>query len=125
MIATDAQGIVVMAGSNLPTEWNGIVLTLHELTDEQQAVFDALPARVGTLFDGEVFTAIPLPTPSNNENIATQILAIEVAQPITQRSIRELMLAIGQAFPAAQSSVFYKKAAAQEGSVSALRDQLT
>jgi hypothetical protein len=52
------------------------------------------------------------------------IVAIEQAEPVTQRALRELMLVIGQAYPAAQSSVFYTKAAAQEAEIVPLRAKL-
>lgn len=62
MIATDPNGVVVLVGESLPIEWNGMELTLHELSEAQQAAFTALPAdRGGTTFDGHTFTAFPAP----------------------------------------------------------------
>jgi len=68
--------------------------------------------------------ALQANAPTPQQQAILQIQQIEEAQPITQRAIRELMLAIGQAFPAAQASVFYQKAAAQEQQVAALRAKL-
>ena len=120
MIATDKNNVVVLVGSQLPNEFNGAALNLHETTPEQEAAYYALGAKSGATFDGSAFEVLPTPPAPITEKIA----ALEQAQPITQRSIRELMLAIGAAFPAAQASVFYKKAAAQEAEISSLRAQI-
>lgn len=66
MIATDKTGKVLLVGDALPTELNGVALTLHELTDKQQGAFAALPDdRSGTVFDGHGFTAlVPEPAPA-------------------------------------------------------------
>jgi len=61
MIATDEKNNVVLIGSSLPNELNGIALTLHETTPEQDAAYYALKERAGTKFNGSTFTEIPLP----------------------------------------------------------------
>ena len=61
MIATDENNNVVLVGSSLPTELNGVALTLHETTPEQNAAYYALKERAGTKFNGFTFTEIPLP----------------------------------------------------------------
>ena len=61
MIATDENNNVVLIGSSLPTELNGVALTLHEMTPEQNAAYYALKERAGTKFNGFTFTEIPLP----------------------------------------------------------------
>jgi hypothetical protein len=71
-------------------------------------------------------------TPRSDEDLAARekaktaqaIVAVESAQPITQRALRELMIAIGAAMPAAQESLFYKRAVEQEAQVAALRVKL-
>jgi Spy/CpxP family protein refolding chaperone len=58
-IATDNTNTVRLVGDELPTEWNGLTLTIHSLTEEQEAQYKALrDDRASTQFDGEVFTAI-------------------------------------------------------------------
>ena len=61
MIATDKNNNVVLVGSSLPTELNGVALTLHETTPKQDADYYALGLRAGTTFDGQNFKLIPLP----------------------------------------------------------------
>jgi hypothetical protein len=56
--------------------------------------------------------------------VINQIATLENSNPVTQRAIRELMLAIGQAYPQAQASVFYQKALQQEAAIQQLRSQL-
>lgn len=88
------------------------------LSTGEQVLVDLTPEEVA---DAQARTAAET---TGNPAIVKQIALVETAQPITQRSIRELMLAIGQAFPEAQASVFYQKAAAQEVQVATLRSQL-
>lgn len=78
----------------------------------------ATPDHVAIKAEAKAIAADP------NTPVRRQISALEAAQPVTQRALRELMLAIGQAFPAAQASVFYSKAAQQEAAVAALRAKL-
>ena len=58
-IATDNTGTVRLVGDSLPSEWNGIILTLHTLSAEQAQAYSALRAnRVSTMYSGGVFTAV-------------------------------------------------------------------
>lgn len=59
-IATTGAGNVVLVGSgDLPTDWNGQTLTVHELTEEQEVQYNALRQdRSETMFDGTEFTAV-------------------------------------------------------------------
>ena len=57
-VATN-EGKVVLSGSCLPTDWNGLTLTVYTLTADQEAAFSALRAdRKETHFDGVTFTAV-------------------------------------------------------------------
>ena len=49
-------GKVVLAGNGLPTEWNGSILTVFDLTDEQAKAYADLPERKVTRFDGIAFS---------------------------------------------------------------------
>jgi hypothetical protein len=61
-IATDETGLVRLTGNKLPTEWNGLKLTVHALTDEQEAAYKALPERNGgATFENGQFKALPAP----------------------------------------------------------------
>ena len=78
MIATDEKNNVVLVGSSLPTELNGVKLTLHKTTPEQDATYYALKERAGTKFDGSMFIEIPLlpiPEPIPALTLVEQILA--------------------------------------------------
>lgn len=67
-LATDALGKVWLVGSALPTEWNGIALTIWTLTPGQEDALAALPeVRAGIMFDGTTFTVVALPPPSPEE----------------------------------------------------------
>lgn len=67
-IGIDVGGKVCLVGQCLPTDWNGIVLTVRPLTPEQEAAYLALPTpRAGAMFDGNVFTVIPVPPPTPEE----------------------------------------------------------
>lgn len=60
-------------------------------------------------------------TPTAADKAKRDIADIERGEPITQRALREAVLALGAANPAVQDSVFYKRAAAQEARIAALR----
>jgi flagellar hook-length control protein FliK len=66
---------------------------------------------------------IDAPDPSKPD-VKKEIASIELAQPVTQRELREMILAMGQAFPAAQASQFYQKAKAQDDQIAALRSEI-
>ena len=58
-IATDANGKVWFVGQGLASEINGIPLTLHTLTQEQEAAYSSLRAdREYATFDGAQFVAV-------------------------------------------------------------------
>ena len=61
----------------------------------------------------------PVPTAEVKQQ---EIVAVEQANPITHRAMRELILAIGAAYPQAQSTMFYQKALAADTAVWAIKD---
>lgn len=65
-IATNSANkvLLVSEGGPLPSELNGEVLTIRNVTKEQFALYKSLPNRSGTTFDGNTFSAIPIPPPS-------------------------------------------------------------
>jgi hypothetical protein len=78
-IGTDSGGKVWLVGDALPSELNGIALTVTQLTQAQEAAYLALPtARAGVLFDGAAFTVIPVPPPSA-EDLRAAVDATEAA----------------------------------------------
>lgn len=60
----------------------------------------------------------PEPTP------AEKIVRIERENPITHRALRELILTIGEEFPAGKETVFYKRAYEVEMAIRAERAKL-
>ena len=52
------------------------------------------------------------------------IKTLEVENPITHRALRELILTIGEAFPAGKETVFYKRVLQTELAIRAEREKL-
>ena len=65
----------------------------------------------------------PAHVPSAAEIKLQEIVAIEQANPITHRALRELILAIGSVYPQAQGAVFYQKALAADTAVQVIKDR--
>ena len=87
-IAIDAGGKVWMTGQSVPTELNGIQLTVIELSAEQEADYNALPAeRIGATFDGATFTAIPA-TPPSAEDVRR---AVDAAEALTVKADAQVL----------------------------------
>lgn len=63
----------------------------------------------------------PEPTPPTPLQI---IEDIEKTNPITHRALRELILTIGEAFPEAKDTVFYKRVKAVDDAIRAEREKL-
>lgn len=59
-----------------------------------------------------------------NDTPLGKITLIESANPITHRALRELVLAIGAVYPAAQSAPFYQRAKAADDLIKAERAKL-
>lgn len=58
------------------------------------------------------------------ETPVDRINHIEKANPITHRALRELILTIGEAFPAGKETVFYKRVLQTELAIRAEREKL-
>lgn len=71
--------------------------------------------------EGAVAAYVPPPV---QEVAARTIVAIEIANPITHRALRELILSIGEAFPAAKDTVFYQRVLQVELAIRAERSKL-
>lgn len=129
ILGTDSTKRVVMEGSGfnvktMPAEFNGESITAHLLTAEKAQEYYALPVnRQDVYFDGVNFS-VTYPNPTAAQIAEKSIYAIESANPVTQRALRELILAIGDVYPNAQATMFYQKAAAQEAEIAPLREQL-
>lgn len=120
-IAHDSNGVVRLFGESLPTEWNGLVLTVVDLNAAQQAAYlQATRSGVGVLFADGAFFPINAPASSPIEVITE----IEQQNPITHRALRELILTIGEAFPAGKETVFYKRVLQTELAIRAEREKL-
>lgn len=78
-IAIDGAGKIWMFGDSVPSgQWNGIDLTVVDLTADQEASFLALPAdRDHAIFDGATFTAAPAAV---SQNVAQPTIADLQAQ---------------------------------------------
>ena len=120
-IIIDADGRVLMVNETAcPEPQDGQSLVKLD-ADQAAPIKTALSTFVeGVLFKDGVFLAAPVREPTPQE----QIVRLEQAEPVSQRAIRELMLAIGEAYPDAKQSVFYQKAQAQEIQIAALREQI-
>lgn len=108
---------LIAAGCN-----NGVSFTIGGTDADIEINGIALGAATG--IGADAVRAVVSAHDSSRIDAREQIAVIEASQPVTQRALRELILAIGQAFPAAQQSVFYKKAVAQEQQIASLRSQL-
>lgn len=62
--------------------------------------------------------------PSPAEAVKAEIQNAEFNNPITHRALREMILAVGDAFPEAKVSQFYMKAKAVDDEIVQLRAQL-
>ena len=58
------------------------------------------------------------------ETPVDRIVKIETENPITHRALRELILTIGEAFPAGKETVFYKRVLETELAIRAERAKL-
>lgn len=58
------------------------------------------------------------------EVAATRITSIENENPITHRALRELILSIGEIYPAGKNTVFYQRVLAAEQAIQAERAKL-
>ena len=82
ILGTNVQGrvLLVLEADDIkymPEDFNGAQVLRHMLTTAQEEAYRALPAiRAGVDFDGEAFTAIPLPPPSPEE----ERLALDAAE---------------------------------------------
>lgn len=120
-IAHDNTGVVRMHGESLPTEWNGMSLTVTALSAEQESAYlRAAGEGSGVVFSEGEFRAIPPAVPTPVE----VIVKIEQQNPITHRALRELILTIGEAFPAGKETVFYKRVLQTELAIRAEREKL-
>lgn len=76
-IATNSQGKVVLVGDALPTDWNGLTLTVYDITLEQEAEYNALPSdRAGATFDGNSFAIVE----KSQSELASEANALIIAQ---------------------------------------------
>lgn len=120
-IAYDSTGTVRLHGESLPTEWNGLALTVIDLSAEQQAAYlQAARSGIGVTFSNGAFSPVIAPDPSPAE----KIVDIEQQNPITHRALRELILTIGEAFPAGKNTVFYQRVLQTELAIRAERAKL-
>lgn len=65
----------------------------------------------------------PADMPSHNDAIDTQIVAIEEANPITHRALREFVLAVASQFPGASNLPGVQKVAAVDAEIAVLRGE--
>ena len=83
-IACDPTTLVVLTG-DAPSTWNGVTLTVYDLTPAQEAAWNALPSdRSGTKFDGTTFTAV-YPDPVLVQQEAAAKLAASNGRALRQR----------------------------------------
>lgn len=58
------------------------------------------------------------------EDAAARITTIEIESPITHRALRELILTIGEIYPAGKNTVFYQRVLAAEQAIQVERAKL-
>jgi hypothetical protein len=120
-IAYDSEGRILMTGSRLPSELNGVALSHSDLSPEmEEAYFEAARNSAGVLFKDGAFEPIPQSAPTPVEVIND----IEQKNPITHRALRELILTIGELHPAGKETVFYKRVLQTEVAIQAERAKL-
>ncbi len=126
IIATDESGRVWIVGNGrnasvMPQELNGVPLTAHVLTQEQETAFNSLPAdRDGTIFNDGEFVSIsrPAATPT------AVIMKLERDAPFTHRSLREFFIGFGAVNPQFQATLLYQRAKAVDDAIKAERAKL-
>lgn len=119
-ISVNADNIVVSYGDTAPDSMNGVSLQVYGLTEAQEnELLVALQGAGRVFFDGVNFSKLqPV------ENPIANIGAIEQSNPITHRALRELILTIGEIYPAGKNTVFYQRVLAAEQAIQVERAKL-
>lgn len=120
-IAYDENGIVRMHGQNLPSEWNGMSLTLIDLDAEQYAEFlNTARLSAGVRIVNGAFESIPVPSPTPLQ----VIVQVEQSNPFTHRALREFFIGFGDINPAFKTTLLYQRAKAADDLIRAERAKL-